>query len=78
MTVVENPCRALLFHLPSRDYEQTILVITTDFSVNECAAILGEAKMTSALLDRLTHHRHILENRKRQLLLQGYFNRNKI
>ena len=56
-----QPGGALLFHLLPKLYEKTGVMITTNLTFAEWTSVIGNAKISTALLDRLTYHCHIVE-----------------
>ena len=58
---IKPEARSLLFELFAKLYEQTSIIITTHLKFEEWGEIFGNAKATKAIIDRLTHHCHIIE-----------------
>ena len=51
----------LLFEVFSQPYERGSILVTTDLPFDEWTQVFGSERLTGSLLDRLTHHVHIIE-----------------
>ena len=61
----------LLFEVFSQRYERGSILVTTNLPFDEWTKVFGSERLTGALLDRLTHHVHILEMNGESYRLKG-------
>ena len=61
----------LLFEVFSHRYERGSIMVTTNLPFDEWTQVFGSERLTGALLDRLTHHVHILEINGESYRLRG-------
>ena len=61
MSLCRRPGAELLFEVFSQRYERGSIIVTSNLPFDEWTGVFGSERLTGALLDRLTHHVHILE-----------------
>ena len=66
----------LLFEIFNQHYERASVLVTSNLPFDEWIEVFGSERLTGALLDRLTHHVHILENDDSNRLKQSRRKRN--
>ena len=72
---IDKKAGTLLFELFAKLYEKTSLFITTHLQFNEWGEMFGDVKSTKAIIDRLTHHCHIIETGNYSFRMKGGGNR---